>query len=142
MTPEWNQHLQAVLLFHVSDDNVYLSTDLDVVGTTIPTLWDNDEWNVTSIFTEDGSGMLSINDVTVIAPDNRATNGVVHVVNDVLLPSFADTTLLDLISEDESYSTLLGLLEPANITSTLSDGVDPLTLFAPTNDAVRSRNLS
>jgi transforming growth factor-beta-induced protein len=80
---------------------------------------------------------VKINTANVIAADLEATNGVIHVVDTVLLPSFV-TNALGSISEvflfENEYSILSAALKKANLLNTVST-TQGLTLFAPSNDA-------
>ncbi len=67
---------------------------------------------------------------TVVAVDITASNGVVHLLDGVLLPSFIYRTVIDL---GMSYSTLLALIELAGLRVALTGG--RFTLFAPDDDA-------
>ena len=138
LEPEWSKHLQSVLLYHVAEGS-FLSTDVDL-GDEINTLFDNQAWNVTStVASNTEAGIFSINGVEVTGADNIATNGVVHVVNEVLLPEFTDFTLMDLASSADDFSILTSLLEQTGLTETLN-GDDAYTVFAPTNEAVSITN--
>ncbi|MEM9000123.1 MAG: fasciclin domain-containing protein, partial [Bacteroidota bacterium] len=79
-------------------------------------------------------------DAEVIIPDVIASNGVVHVVDKVLLPQeVIDTlnelgTLVDIVVANESLSLLEAAVLKADLAETLS-GEGPFTVFAPTDDA-------
>ena len=78
-----------------------------------------------------------VNDSKIIRANVRASNGIIHVINTVLLPPAAEApapTIADLVSETEQFSTLLSLLEVAELTEVLA-GEGPFTVFAPTNAA-------
>lgn len=71
----------------------------------------------------------SIGGVSISTVDLPASNGVIHVIDAVLIPR-------DIVEEAQyrGFTTLVAALENAGITSALkADG--PLTVFAPTNDA-------
>ena len=86
------------------------------------------------------NGMLKINDSTVIIKDIKASNGIIHVLDTVLLPptnaAAADTVkdIVSIASSDSRFTTLVTALKAADLVSTLS-GAGPFTVFAPTNDA-------
>ena len=77
-----------------------------------------------------------INQAQVIVADIAADNGVVHVIDAVLLPEFPEpTTVVDIIVESEDHT----LLEAAVIEAGLVDALSaegPFTVFAPTDAAV------
>ena len=70
--------LKQVLLYHGVSGKI-MSTDVTMVGQTAPTLAGFDV-TVTSL------DPLKINGVNVIVTDVLATNGVVHVIDKVLIP--------------------------------------------------------
>jgi transforming growth factor-beta-induced protein len=80
-------------------------------------------------------GSIMINQAKVIAADNNASNGVVHIVNGVLtFPGFALPTIVDVAVATPYLSTLVTALKAADLVDTLS-GPGPFTVFAPTNKA-------
>lgn len=95
--------LTAVLLHHVHSGNV-LSTDLSD-GMGVPTL--NDDMLMVTI----DAGTVMIDMATVTLADMQADNGVVHVVNMVLLPS-SDPTAIEsfLNNKDVTYLYTINIL--------------------------------
>lgn len=84
------------------------------------------------------SGGLSITDADlttahVTKADVGASNGVIHVVDKVLVPP-ALLNAVQMASLNSSFSTLVGAVKAANLTSTLS-GAGRFTVFAPNNAA-------
>lgn len=73
-----------------------------------------------------------INGAEIETPDLMASNGVVHVINQVLLPDSATNSIVDVALANEDFITLTDLLVLADLTDTLS-GEGPFTVFAPTN---------
>lgn len=80
-------------------------------------------------------GTVFINDVRVTLFDLEADNGVVHVLDAVILPEIETTSVYDIISEDDDYSILKDAVDAAGLQDELADLNSTLTLFAPTNDA-------
>lgn len=75
------------------------------------------------------------NSATVTTADVDASNGVIHIIDEVLLPNpFVPVT--GIVAKNYDLSTLLGLVaqRPA-ILEALSDPAAELTVFAPTNAA-------
>ncbi len=68
----------------------------------------------------------------VTTPDVAASNGVVHVVDKVILP--ADKNIVQTAQSLPQFSILVEAVVAANLQGTLS-GTGPFTVFAPTNDA-------
>ena len=127
--------LADVLLYHVVDGQV-LSTDLED-GMTAETL------NNESI-TVDLSDGVKINDSMVTTADIMATNGVIHVIDAVLIPSSFELspeseadmpeTVVDIALSSDDFSMLVSLLQKADLVTALQ-GDGPFTVFAPTNEA-------
>jgi len=122
------EQLTDLLLNHVHSGNV-LSTDLEN-GMGVPTL-NNTELTVTI----DGMTVM-IDLATVTQADLIASNGVVHVIDKVLLPDFGqeDTTVYSIIKASPIHTTLEAAIDAAELGETLS-GDGPFTVFAPTDDA-------
>lgn len=78
LLPENKDQLTGILTYHVVAGNV-MAADLSD-GQVVPTL--NGEELTVSI----ADGKVSINGATVIAADLAGSNGVIHVVDGVLLP--------------------------------------------------------
>merc|ERR1711887_185651 len=78
-------------------------------------------------------GLVTINGKQVIRPDIIASNGVVHIIADVLYP-LPSGNIAEVVSGDERFSTLLAAVQAAGLAGTLS-GDGPFTVFAPTNEA-------
>jgi transforming growth factor-beta-induced protein len=84
-----------------------------------------------------GRDEITINDARareskVTRADVRARNGVVHIVDRVLLPT--DRNLVALASSLPQFSILVEAVVAAGLADTLS-APGPFTVFAPTNDA-------
>jgi uncharacterized surface protein with fasciclin (FAS1) repeats len=119
--------LAQILLYHVAAGNV-LSTDL-TDSQIITTLQGQ---SVTVTFS--GQGVL-INNALVTVADIEADNGVVHVIDAVLLPSAPQTTtVVDIIVNSADHTTLEAAVIAAELADDLS-GDGPFTVFAPTDAA-------
>lgn len=121
------EEITNILLYHVLDTSV-LSTDLQGEQ-TVPTL-SGDDITVTV-----ANGTVTINGTsTVISADNVGTNGVIHVIDTVLIPDAEDNTIPGIAAGNPDFSTLVDALVQADLVGALS-GEGPFTVFAPTNDA-------
>jgi uncharacterized surface protein with fasciclin (FAS1) repeats len=120
--------LAQILLYHVVAGQA-LSTDL-TDGQTITTLLGED------ITVTIGMNGVMINNATVVVADITATNGVVHVIDAVLLPPAPQptTTVVDVIVNSDVHNTLEAAVVAAGLVETLS-GTGPFTVFAPTDAA-------
>ncbi len=116
--------LANILLYHVVGSKA-MSTDLSN-GQEIQTLLGD---NV--VVTID-NGEVFINDAKVTIADIEADNGVVHVIDPVLMPT--PETVVDIIVNSDAHSTLEAAVIAADLVSALS-AEGPFTVFAPTDDA-------
>ncbi len=115
--------LTAILTYHVVGGAAFAASLSD--GQTFETVLGD---NITVSITADG---VFINDAQVIATDLLAENGIVHVIDAVLLPP---VTVMDIIIGSEDHTTLEAAIDAAGLTATL-DGEGPFTVFAPTDAA-------
>ena len=130
--------LSNVLLYHVVDGKVMAADVVGLDGQDVATLSGE-----TVAVMLDGENVV-INEFTVIITDIEASNGVIHVVDAVILPPAddmadaemeeMDQTIVDIAVSDENFSTLVTALDAAGLVETLQ-GEGPFTVFAPTNDA-------
>lgn len=92
------------------------------------------------------NGAIMLNDkVKVTTMDIAAANGVIHIIDAVLVPptnslitsplGSADMTLTEVLAGQENLSTFLSLVEQAGLTSMLENPHSLYTVFAPTNEA-------
>jgi uncharacterized surface protein with fasciclin (FAS1) repeats len=116
--------LAKILLYHVLNGEV-LSTDL-VDGQTATTLLGQ------GIEVSIENGVVFINDAQVTVTDIRTFNGVVHVIDAILLPPAA--TVVDVIVNSDVHNTLEAAVIAAELADDLS-GDGPFTVFAPTDAA-------
>jgi transforming growth factor-beta-induced protein len=75
-----------------------------------------------------------INDAQVIITDIETSNGIIHVIDTVILPPAELGTIVDIAVADGRFTTLVAALQAAGLVETLS-GEGPFTVFAPTDDA-------
>jgi len=83
-----------------------------------------------AIYLNTSNGVTINNSAKVTTADLMATNGVIHVINKVLLPN----SLVDIAQNNGSFSILVEALVKADLVTALT-GTGPFTVFAPTNDA-------
>jgi transforming growth factor-beta-induced protein len=79
-------------------------------------------------------GDAVLTQASVTTADVPASNGVIHVIDKVLVPPGVLTVVQMAQANPAAFSTLVGAVVSANLASTLS-GAGPFTVFAPTNDA-------
>lgn len=128
-------NLETVLGFHVVPA-VAFSTDLEAGTQTFPTLADQ-EISVTVandiVSIEDALGNIS----TVVEADIEIENGVVHVIDEVLLPILPDAPLPNLV-EAAQAAELNVLLDAVGAIEGLDQQLldaEAITVFAPTDEA-------
>jgi uncharacterized surface protein with fasciclin (FAS1) repeats len=85
-------------------------------------------------------GNVYLNENTqVIITDIEASNGVIHVIDSVLLPPSDETAMeamdiVDTAVADGRFTTLVAAVQAAELVDTLK-GEGPFTVFAPTDEA-------
>jgi len=84
------------------------------------------------LYIEVDGGVSVNNTIDVTTPDIIASNGVIHVVNKVILP----TDVVDIAVGNDNFTSLVGALGSADgdLVSVLR-GEGPFTIFAPVNSA-------
>ncbi len=132
--------LKDVLLYHVVSGKV-MSTDLSN-GLEAKTL-KGDNVKV------DLSAGVKINNSTVTTADVAASNGVIHIIDTVLVPAdfklvqapvevkpepAMPKTVVDIALANKDFSILVAALQKADLVGALQ-GEGPFTVFAPTNKA-------
>lgn len=78
------------------------------------------------------SGGVLDGSATIRASDVAASNGTIHIIDEVLLPT---KTIADIAVVDSRFSTLVTALDAAGLVDAVADPNADLTVFAPTNDA-------
>jgi uncharacterized surface protein with fasciclin (FAS1) repeats len=140
LLPENKDVLTSILTYHVVAGKV---TSDQVRPGTVPTVEGS-----TIDLAVDGASVTLNGSVNVIATDVMASNGVIHVLDGVLVPPTVDVeallagggaaeepgTIVDIAAGNPDFSTLVAAVEAAGLVETLS-GEGPFTVFAPTNDA-------
>ena len=125
-TDEENATLTDILLYHVYSGAVNAADVTD--GLTV-TMLNGDEASFT--VTDDA---VMIGDATVTTADVQSSNGVIHVIDKVLMPP-ADLVDIPTVASDTGIHTaLVAALSKADLVTTLQ-GVGPFTVFAPTDQA-------
>ena len=118
--------LTTILMHHVYGGSA-LSTDLSD-GMMVTTLAG------TELEVEIDTNGVYIGGAMVVIADLTADNGVVHVIDAVLVPVEDTTTVVDIIVNSPNHTTLAVAVGAAGLVETLS-GDGPFTVFAPTDAA-------
>jgi uncharacterized surface protein with fasciclin (FAS1) repeats len=126
--------LTQILLNHVIEGALY-STDLTGLGSGYTTTLARGAQDANiSIFFDTSDGVTFNGVSSVVTPDVKALNGVVHVVDAVIdLPNIVDHA----VANPNLTSLVAALTDGGNTTFTdlLSDEEEEFTVFAPVNDA-------
>lgn len=117
--------LTEVLLFHLYDG--YFKADAITNELKVPSKVKGLNIRLNTY----GSGVTATGS-PVIKVDQVATNGIIHVIDKVMYP-LPKYDIVDFVSVCPFYSTLLAAVQAADLVDALRG--DPLTLFAPSNDA-------
>ena len=125
LMPDNRDSLVSILTYHVVSGTVN-STDL-MDGMLAATLNADDSLFVR--VTDDG---VMINNAMVTVADINTDNGVVHVIDAVLVQPPA--SVVDIIVNSEVHDTLEAAVVAAELAGTLS-GAGPFTVFAPVDEA-------
>jgi transforming growth factor-beta-induced protein len=130
LLPENVEVLQAILTYHVVPAKVLAA---DVADGEVATVQGEE-------VTLSTAGGVKVNEATVVATDVMASNGVIHVIDSVLVPPSIDVAALlvgdivEVASGNADFSTLVAAVQAAGLVETLQ-GDGPFTVFAPTNAA-------
>jgi uncharacterized surface protein with fasciclin (FAS1) repeats len=135
--------LASILSYHVLPARKS-AADLTSGGATQDTIYTFDG-AVTKLNLTTTSGVAIkdavLTEAKVTTADVAATNGVVHIVDKVLVPPGVLNVVQMAQANPAAFSTLVGAVASAGLVPTLSSTTDPLarfTVFAPTNAAFAS----
>lgn len=137
LTPEFGLHLFSVLAYHVTNGVV---TTADFPVTDLPMLAEGTVDVNGSPDTGFSVSTTSPVEATILEPFNiEATNGIAHLVNNVLVPQFVTENLVSALTffqeTQGGFSTFLRLIVAAGLETTLAE-IEGVALLAPTNDAI------
>ena len=128
--------LASILQYHVLPTKK-LAADLVAGGPTQDTLYTFDGAAAT-LALDTTSGVKITDEVltqaTVTTANVPASNGVIHVIDKVLVPPGV-LNVVQMAQLNPAFSTLVGAVVSANLQGALADPAATLTVFAPTNDA-------
>ena len=125
-TEQWSAHLKNLMLYHILPVQVLSSAVTD--GLTATAL------NGEDISFTANTGIFVNFDSEVVLADVDASNGVIHAIDNVLIPSWVSNSIVDRAIGSSVLTTLVDLLVKAGLVDSLA-GAGPFTVFAPTNDA-------
>lgn len=126
LKPENKAKLAGILTYHVVPGKVLAG---QVVGLTGATTANGQRVDIKV----EGSTVM-IDGAKVVTTDIECDNGVIHIIDSVILP--ADKTIPATAAAAGSFSTLLAAAKAAGLADVLA-GEGPFTVFAPTDDAFK-----
>jgi transforming growth factor-beta-induced protein len=147
--------LTQILTYHVAPQAADSQLVATLDGQEVPTV------NGQGVMISVDSGLIKVNDAEVVSADLVADNGIVHVINGVLLPpdiaisfdsgdaamddeqtiaGIVGQTIAGIVgdlaaADDAEFTVLLAALEQAQLVDALNNADDELTVFAPTDEA-------
>jgi transforming growth factor-beta-induced protein len=124
LRPENQDILAAILTYHVAPGRVMAKEALELKA--VKTL----NGQRVEIAVDDGK--VRVDGAKVVKVDVAAGNGVIHVIDEVILPSTLD--IVETAAKAGSFKTLATALKAASLVETLQ-GSGPFTVFAPSDDA-------
>ena len=137
--------LAEILLYHVLPGTVLLDSAKKVAYSDMPVItMANDAMAAGNTAALSESDAFYVNTSAVIDPNVLAANGVVHVIDKVLLPqaladdtagTIADVVVAATTADTPEFTTLLAAVQAAGLDGALADPDATFTVFAPTDEA-------
>ncbi|MFT6178211.1 MAG: putative surface protein with fasciclin (FAS1) repeats [Akkermansiaceae bacterium] len=129
LKPENLEQLQAILKYHV------LAGSVDLAGALSAKEAKTVQGEALQIgFT---NGQVKVNGAALLEANVVCSNGVIHVIDSVLLPPKPANDIGSVAKRAGSFGTLLAAIDAAGLSGVLaSDG--PITVFAPTDEAFKA----
>lgn len=124
LKPENKAKLAGILKYHVVPGRLLAA---DVVAAPAFATLDGQRIDIT---VKDKIAM--VDGAKITATDIAASNGVIHVIDTVIMPS--DHNIVETAASAGSFKTLIAACKAAGLDSVLS-GEGPFTVFAPTDEA-------
>lgn len=129
LKPANRAKLQSILKYHVVAGSVGLADALKagsaktVLGQTLSLRF--------------SEGRVRVNEAILLDADRRCANGVIHVIDSIILPPASANDLASVAKQAGTFGTLLAAVEAAGFSKALT-GDEPITLLAPTDDAFKA----
>ncbi len=124
--------LLPVLKYHVIAGSQVAASQVPTTSTAVPTLGGQIRAQ------RNAAGAVRIDSANVTTADILTSNGVIHVIDSVLLPS-----ITDVVSTDARFSSLFKTIVAADgntntLASTLDNDAGTFTVFGPSNEGFAS----
>jgi uncharacterized surface protein with fasciclin (FAS1) repeats len=123
-----NDTLSAILTYHVVAGEVAAS---QVLGLSDAETLQGDAVDIAIL----GGTVVLDGRVQATSTDIMADNGIIHVIDSVLIPGEFPGTVVDALVASPRFSTLTGAVVRAGLAGALSDTMVAFTVFAPSDDA-------
>jgi len=125
--------LSDILTYHVISGEVDAATAISLAGTKVAMV------NGDSLGLSLSGDSLLVNTATVITTDIHTDNGIIHIIDAVLLPP-ADmveptSNIVETAIANGNFTTLVAALQAAELDAVLADESSTFTVFAPTDAA-------
>lgn len=135
-----NEQLTDILLYHVLPGKV-MADGAIAVAQSAENMTETANSNKVSLSFVDS--LLFVNGAKVSAADVMADNGIIHVIDNVIMPpAMMGTPTQNIVevalADPDTYSTLVTALTEADLVTTLSNEEANFTVFAPTNAAFKA----
>ena len=128
LKPENKEQLQEILKYHVVGQR--LSSSQVTQTASLPSLTGQ------SILVDSSAQGVHVNQAKIVKADIQASNGVIHVIDQVILTNdiLPGKSIVEAAATSGSFKTLLAAAKAAGLVEALN-AKGPLTLFAPTDAA-------
>ena len=130
---ENSDKLKDLLSYHVIDGRVDSSAAISSAGSTVVMVTDD------SVGLSLEGDKLLINTATVTLVDVKADNGIIHVIDAVLIPprdrGEPTDNIVNTAIAAGGFETLVATLQATGLDAVLADDTQTFTVFAPTDDA-------
>ncbi|KAM7421982.1 hypothetical protein PAMA_010184 [Pampus argenteus] len=128
-------HLPYLMRAHFLQ-GIYSIENMDrLVGSRLPSLNPYIQWEISNT-----SGVMRIGNAAILTPNLPATNGFIHIIDQVLTPPVSDIppeppTLMALLNSSSNYTLFRQYALMYNLSEDLRGG--GFTLLLPTDEAIR-----
>lgn len=133
--------INYLLQYHILNS---LFTKSDLLGAQVSVSRGTQIGNTasTQVFVGNGaSDSAYINGANILKADNMVSSGVVHVINEFLIPPVFKGNMQSLLQNTGQHSIFIAALTKANRWATIA-GTGPFTVLAPTDAAMNAAGLT
>lgn len=133
-----DEDLAEILKYHVvSGGTIFRTANIPEGITSLNTITEiGPDPDGLAVTVERSGASVTVNDANVIVADVEGVNGVIHAIDQVLLPPSITSTAV----ADGRFTTLVAALQRTGLDEVLAAAGD-YTVFAPTDDAFAAANI-